>query len=33
VTKQPNKPTETVRMKCSKAAVHRKVHCIPQASI
>ena len=25
-----NKPTETVRMKCSKAAIHRKTHRIPE---
>ena len=28
--KQPIKPTETVHMKCSKAAIHRKTHRIPE---
>jgi hypothetical protein len=27
---KPTKPTETVRMKCSKAAIHRKTHRIPE---
>ena len=27
--RQPTKPTETVCIKCSKAAIHRKTHRIP----